>query len=122
MTAAAELVMGELVGGARKVLPLDCSIPGVVKAQQTRRRLDGRTFEERLYECANGWALGARRGGPLHMAGEDTWEIFVLTPQRIANGKPGGWVDEPTLERAVRRLALYREPWQSPLAAGTCAS
>lgn len=64
---------------------------------------------ERLYTCPNGWQLGARRGGRLHLADATTWEIFVLNSWGIAVGESVGWVDEPTLERAVERLAAWPE-------------
>lgn len=98
------LIFGELTGSA-PVLPLDCPVPGVV-ARQCRRRHRAITIQQRLYECPNGLALGARRGGPLHAADERTWEIFLFD-RGVPYGESVGMVDEATLERAVRRLAAW---------------
>lgn len=69
-------------------------------------------IEERLYTCPNGWSLGARRGGRLHMAGEcpahpdgaGTWEVFTLDPRGVACGGAIGYIGEEQLERLVIRL------------------
>lgn len=92
-----------------------CAIPGVTLLERSgRATLPADPFgglrardrvTQRLYRCANGWSLGARRGGRLHLAGDDTWEVFVLDPMGVIEGEPKGFVDEATLETAVRRLA-----------------
>lgn len=102
------LVMGEVtaLGSVRE--PLDCAIPGVVAQQQSRGK--GRLrVEERLYECPNGLALAARRGGPLHLADSHTWEVMLLTEFRsTAWPQPEGWVTEDTLSRMVANLAEWQ--------------
>lgn len=104
---SAELVIGELTDpGVPHALA--CPVPGVT-ARRTRRRYAGRTHEKRLYECANGLALGARRGGPLDQADGDTWEVWSLDERGLPIGESVGWVDEALLERTLRRLAAW--PW-----------
>lgn len=104
---------------------LDCGIPGVTALEKRRKgtlpadlKADLAAHDvitERLYICGNGWQLGARRGGRLHLADNDTWEIFVLDARGITNcrddGTPEtvGFVDEATLQRAVRRLARWHD-------------
>ena len=61
---------------------------------------------ERLYRCPNGLSLGARRGGPLHLADDDTWEIFTFY-EGIPYGRSVGWVTDEQLQRAVERLAAW---------------
>jgi hypothetical protein len=104
------VVMGE-VTALGTPSPLACDIPGVVRAQQSRRG-KGFRVEERLYECANGLALGARRGGPLHLADADSWEVFTLDERRLPiGGHAVGWIGEEQLLRLVKRLAEW--PWEA---------
>lgn len=102
----AELVMGEVVGGKATITDLRCATPGVC-ARQSRQRYGGLTIENRLYECANGLTLAARRGGMLHLAGADSWEVNVFTRHMVPTGEPVGWVSEEALARAVDRLAAW---------------
>lgn len=108
MNQQPSIVMGEVTDLGAGPQPLACDTPGV-SARRSIRKGRGFTVEERLYECANGLALAARRGGPLHLADAHTWEVAVLTEQRYLNGKPVGWVDEAKLQRLVARLAEWFE-------------
>ena len=81
-----------------------CPIAGVIRAREVCRQSHGWAITERLYECADGWSLGVRRGGPLHLADESTWEMFVLD-HGLAHGDPVGYVTDEQLTRAVNRLA-----------------
>lgn len=95
----------------------DCPVPGVVLTEQTRKstlpfdphgtQAARDVITERLYRCANGLQLGARRGGRLHLADGNTWEIFTLDAKGIAIGQSSGFVSEEVLNRAVRRLASW---------------
>ena len=101
-----------------KPAPIPCSVPGVI-ALATVTRYDGRTIERRRYTAeGTGLSLGARRGGALHMAGADTWEIFTIAPNGIPYGEPVGWVDEATLESALRGLAAWT-PGSQPTSSST---
>lgn len=117
---ATDLFLGELTtDGTLREIP--CIVPGVTARERVKKG-SSCTITERLYECPNGWALGVRRGGPLHLANEQTWELFVLTPWRTASGRPVGFVDDLTVEHAIRRLAAFRWDYQLPFAAGRCGS
>lgn len=86
---------------------LACGIAGVREALETNRRKAGVDIVQRLYRCDNGWQLGARRGGPLDLADEDSWEIFVLDERGVVSGESAGWVSDETLALAVQRLTGY---------------
>jgi hypothetical protein len=75
---------------------------------ETRKRRGASTRVERLYRCANGWSLGAVRGGPLDLADEGSWEIFVLDSRGIVCGDSAGFVSDETLAGAVERLARWQ--------------
>ncbi len=110
------------------VSSIPCDVPGVTALEGHRKGTLPFDFEgresardvvtERLYICANGLSLGARRGGRLHLAGAceahpdgaDTWEIFTFDERGVRYGASVGWVDEATLQRAVRRLARWSFP------------
>ncbi len=74
---------------------------------ETRKRRRGETHVERLYRCPNGWSLGAVRGGPLVLAGQDSWEVFTLDPLGVVCGASVGFVSDETLRLAVERLASW---------------
>jgi hypothetical protein len=81
-------------------------VQGVTGAKQTRERVGGRQVEQRLYECANGYWLGARRGGVLHLAVEGrSWEVFTLDRRRVPIGGSAGFVDDAGLARLLKKLA-----------------
>ena len=84
---------------------IETPVQGVTALESTTKVGGGRRITKRLYKCSNGWSLGARRGGVLHLADDDTWEIFVLDPMGIANGEPAGFVTDATMDKAVARLA-----------------
>ena len=68
-------------------------VQGVTGARQTRERVDGRQVEQRLYECANGYWLGARRGGLLHRAEEGkSWEVFTMDRRQVPIGGSAGFI------------------------------
>lgn len=71
-----------------------------------KSKANGRLVTQRLYSCPNGLALGARRGGPLHLADKTTWEVFTMSGG-IVYGNAAGWVTEDELQRAVARLAAW---------------
>lgn len=108
MTTLPALVMGEVTTLGAGPQPLTCDVPFVTRALQQTRKGGGFTLQERLYECDNGLALAARRGGPLHLADATTWEVAVLTPQRFTSGDRVGWIDEQALTRMVTRLAEWQ--------------
>lgn len=106
MSRQPAVAMGEVtVHGAPR--PLPCPVKHV-RARQNVRRGGGFTVEERVYECGNGLALGVRRGGPLHLADKETWEVVVLTPQRVVNGTSATYVTEDQLLDMVHRLSRWR--------------
>lgn len=74
--------------------------------KQFRSKANGDLVTQRLYQRADGLALGARRGGPLHLADADTWEIFTMC-NGIVYGEPVGWVTEERLQSAIARLAAW---------------
>lgn len=117
-----QLILGEVVGDGT-IKPLHCDIPGVT-ARQTTRKAGRVTVEERLYECANGLALGVRRGGPLHLADPEkgTWEGFVLGHQRFVISEVAGWLDEATVRRWVTALSQYRDPAIPPISGASCTA
>jgi hypothetical protein len=73
----------------------------VVRTRQVR----GATVEERLYAYPNGWALAARRGGVLDLAGPDSWEIAVLRPDAVMHGRSVGFVSDDDLAGAAETMA-----------------
>ena len=74
----------------------------VTMREATRKGARG-PITERLYECSNGLAVGARRGGALHLAGKDSWEVFT-----IVNGVPresAGYVTDAYLALHVQAVS-----------------
>lgn len=73
---------------------------------------------QRLYQCSNGLALGAVRGGPLD-AGDDyrPWEIFTIAPSGIPYGNSVGFVTDEQLSLAVSRLDDWLNHWPEPVSA-----
>jgi hypothetical protein len=95
--------------GGTAPVRIDSPVPGVAALQSFAKAANGNKITKRLYRCPNGWSLGARRGGYLHLADADTWEIFVLDPRGIVCGDPAGFVTDDMLARAVARLAAWFE-------------
>lgn len=80
----------------------------VVRMDETQRRSErGQLIVERMYRCPNGWALGARRGGPLHLADAQSWEIFAIRPDGLPIQPSTGFVDDAALARRVSELAAW---------------
>jgi hypothetical protein len=69
---------------------------------ERERRSEGRLITERLYDCGDGWSVAARRGGPLDLADDDSWEVVVLMGA-VVYGAAAGFVTEQELAWAVDR-------------------
>lgn len=67
----------------------------------------GDTLTKRIYQCANGWGLGARRGGRLHVADAGSWEVFAVDPSGMPVPPSVGYVSDQALDSAVDRLASW---------------
>lgn len=106
MSARGQVVLGEVVGGDGPLTDLPCGTPGVRARSRTMR--SGRVVvEQRLYECPNGFSLACRRGGPLHLADEESWEVTTMRGRVAVIGRPVGWVPDRAIERLVARLATW---------------
>ncbi len=78
--------------------------PGVTEVLRARR--SSRT--ERLYRCANGYGLGAIKGGALTLGSDEApWEIFVLAPEGVCVGESVGFLTEAQVEAAAVKLAAW---------------
>jgi hypothetical protein len=67
----------------------------------------GQTRIQRLYRCPNGLSLGAVRGGPVDLAGDESWEVVVFDERGIVTSDSTGFVPDETLATIVGRLAQW---------------
>jgi hypothetical protein len=86
--------------------PLTAIGPVWLREQQRKSALKD-VLTKRVYQCANGWGIAARRGGRLHLCDETTWEIWTIDPRGVPAGERVGWVTDAQLDHAVERLARY---------------
>jgi hypothetical protein len=86
---------------------IECSVEGITAQERTfKSKANGDKVTQRLYSRADGFALGAIRGGPLCIADEHTWEVFTMD-NGIMIGESVGWITDAELQRSVRTLAAW---------------
>lgn len=80
--------------------------PVVMMERKFRSKANKALVTERLYQVAQGVALGARKGGAFHLSDGTNWEVFTLY-NGIGHGNSVGFVDDDTLARAVTKLRAW---------------